>query len=243
MLRPSSPVLLLAALLSTALQSWPPAIAQSAGGNYTTGTSRTPGGSGKFYLGREIAWVMGHPGAGWLERPERESEERPSLLIEKLGLKPADVVADIGAGTGYFSFRIAPLVPQGKVIAVDIQPEMLALIADKQRGNGIRNVERLLGSIDDPKLKPASVDLALLVDVYHEFSHPREMMTAIARALRPGGRVALVEYRAEDPDVPILAAHKMSEAQAVSEMREVGLRLRQTVGGLPWQHLMLFEKQ
>ena len=244
MLRLSSPLLLvLAALFAATLLSWPPALAQSTEGRYTTGPSRTAGGSGKFYLGREIAWVMGHPGAGWLERPERESEERPSLLIEKLGMKPADVVADIGAGTGYFSFRIAPLVPQGKVIAVDIQPEMLALIADKQRGNGIRNVESLLGNIDDPKLKPASVDLVLMVDVYHEFSHPREMMTAIVRALRPGGRVALVEYRAEDPDVPILAAHKMSEAQAVREMRVVGLKLKQTVGGLPWQHLMLFEKQ
>ena len=165
---------------------------------------------------------------------------RPSRLIRALGLKPGDVVADIGAGTGYFSFRIAPLVPQGKVIAVDIQPEMLGMIEDKQHANGIRNVEPLLGAIDDPKLAPASVDLVLMVDVYHEFSHPREMMSAIALALKPGGRVALVEYRAEDSGVPILTAHKMSEAQAVREMQAVGLRWKQTVRNLPWQHLMLF---
>lgn len=240
--RLSSPVLVVA-LLTAALQPLALACAQSAASHYTTAASRTPGGSGKFYLGREIAWVMGHQGAGWLDRAERESEERPSLLIERLRLKPADVVADIGAGTGYFTFPIAARVPRGKVVAVDIQPEMLALIADKQRGSGVANVELLLGSIDDPKLPPASIDLALLVDVYHEFSHPREMMTAIVRALRPGGRVALVEYRAEDPNVPILAAHKMSEAQAVKEMALVGLKLKQNIGGLPWQHLMVFEKQ
>ena len=235
----SATLLLLAPLLGVGLG---PALspAQAAEAIYATGPSRTAGGSGKFYMGREIAQVMGHPGASWLDRPERESEERPSLLLRNLGLKPGDVVADIGAGTGYFSFRIAPLVPQGKVIAVDIQPEMLGMIEAKQRANGIHNVEPLLGAIDDPKLAPASVDLVLMVDVYHELSHPREMMTAIVRALKPGGRVALVEYRAEDSSVAILAAHKMSEAQAVKEMQAVGLRWKQTVRGLPWQHLMLF---
>jgi ubiquinone/menaquinone biosynthesis C-methylase UbiE len=235
----STSLLLLAALLGAGLMSTLP-LAAGAEAPYATGPSRTAGGSGKFYMGREIARVMGHPGASWLDRPERESEERPNRLIHALGLKPGDVVADIGAGTGYFSFRIAPLVPQGKVIAVDIQPEMLGMIEDKQRANGIRNVEPWLGAIDDPKLAPASVDLVLMVDVYHEFSHPREMMTAIVRALKPGGRVALVEYRAEDSAVPILAAHKMSEAQAVKEMQAVGLRWKQTVRDLPWQHLMLF---
>jgi SAM-dependent methyltransferase len=235
----SATLQLLAALLGLGLVSAAPP-AEGAEAIYATGHSRTAGGSGKFYMGREIAQVMGHPGAGWLDRPERESEERPSLLIRALGLKPADVVADIGAGTGYFSFRIAPLVPQGQVIAVDIQPEMLGMIEDKQRANGIRNVKPLLGAIDDPKLAPASVDLVLMVDVYHEFSHPHEMMIAIVRALKPGARVALVEYRAEDSGVPILAAHKMSEGQAVKEMQAVGLRWKQTVRGLPWQHLMLF---
>jgi ubiquinone/menaquinone biosynthesis C-methylase UbiE len=200
-------------------------------------------GIGKCYMGREIAQVMGHPGASWLERAEREQEERPSMLIRNLGLEPTDVVADVGAGTGYFSFRIAPLVPQGKVLAVDIQPEMLDHIRRRQGETGIRNVEPILGTLDDPKLPPASVDLALLVDVYHEFSHPREMALAIARALKPGGRVALVEYRAEDASVPIKRLHKMSERQAIKEMNAVGLVWMETRAVLPWQHLMFFRKE
>jgi len=199
-------------------------------------------GIGKCYMGREIAQVMGHLGAGWLERAEREQEERPSVLIRNLRLAPTDVVADVGAGTGYFSFRIAPLVPQGKVLAVDIQPEMLDHIRRRQTETGIRNVEPVLGTIADPGLAPTSVDLALLVDVYHEFSHPREMMLAIARALKPGGRVALVEYRAEDASVPIKRLHKMSERQAIEEMNAVGLAWVETTNVLPWQHLMSFRK-
>lgn len=200
-------------------------------------------GIGKCYMGREISQVMGHLGAGWLERAQREEEERPSVLIRNLGLAPTDVVVDVGAGTGYFSFRIAPLVPQGKVLAVDIQPEMLDYIRRRQGETEIRNVEPVLGTLDDPKLAPASVDLALLVDVYHEFSHPREMMLAIARALKPGGRVALVEYRAEDAGVPIKRLHKMSERQAIKEMSAVGLVWMETRSVLPWQHLMFFRKQ
>jgi len=193
-------------------------------------------------MGREIAQVMGHLGASWLERAEREQEEQPSTLIRNLGLQPADIVADVGAGTGYFSFRIAPLVPRGKVLAVDIQPEMLDDIRRRQTQNGIRNVEPILGSLDDPGLAPSSVDLILLVDVYHEFSHPREMMLAIGRALKPAGRVALVEYRAEDPSVPIKRLHKMSERQAIAEMKAVGLIWIGTSNVLPWQHLMFFRK-
>ena len=200
-------------------------------------------GIGKCYMGREIAQVMGHLGAAWLERAEREQEERPSVLIRNLELAPTDVVADVGAGTGYFSFRIAPLVPQGKVLAVDIQPEMLDHIRRRQGETALRNVEPVLGTLDDPKLPPASVDLALLVDVYHEFSYPREMMLAIARALKPGGRVALVEYRAEDPRVPIKRLHKMSERQAIEEMNAVGLLWMETRAVLPWQHLMFFRKR
>lgn len=199
--------------------------------------------TGRFYMGRETSPVMGHLGAGWLERPEREAEEKPSLLIRNLGLKPDDVVADIGSGTGYFSFRLAPLVPRGKVLAVDIQPEMLAFVRDRAKRTGIANVEPVVGRIDDPGLAPNSVDLALMVDVYHEFSQPCEMTRAIIRALKPAGRLALVEYRAEDPAVPIKPLHKMTRAQAEREMAAAGLRLQRTFDGLPWQHLMIFEKR
>jgi ubiquinone/menaquinone biosynthesis C-methylase UbiE len=204
---------------------------------------RSHDGIGKCYMGREIAQVMGHLGAAWLDRPEREQEERPSVLIRNLGLAPADVVADIGAGTGYFSFRIAPLVPDGEVLAVDIQPEMLDILRRKRRETGLHNIEPVLGAIDDPKLAPASVDLVLMVDVYHEFSHPHEMMRAIAAALKPGGRVALVEYRAEDTRVPIKPLHKMTQDQARKEMAAVGLRWIETRDVLPWQHLMFFRKR
>jgi ubiquinone/menaquinone biosynthesis C-methylase UbiE len=210
---------------------------------YEACPGRSRDGIGKCYMGREIAQVMGHQGAEWLERPEREQEERPSLLIRNLPLAPGAHVADIGAGTGYFAFRIAPLVPQGKVYAVDIQPEMLRIIERRTGETGVRNVQPVLGTIEDPKLPAQSVDLVLMVDVYHEFSHPREMMQAVTRALRPGGRVALVEYRAEDPDVPIRMVHKMTQAQAIREMAAVGLRHVETRAVLPWQHLMFFEKQ
>ncbi len=199
-------------------------------------------GSGRVFLGREIAPVMGHLGAAWLERPEREAEEKPSTLIRELGLKAGDTVADIGAGTGYFSFRIAPLVGSGKVLAVDVQPEMLAMIRSRARTTGIANVEPVQGRPDDPSLPDASADLILMVDVYHEFSQPCEMMRAVARALKPGGRVALVEYRAEDPAVPIKPLHKMTQAQAIREMAAAGLLWQRTVDTLPWQHLMFFTK-
>jgi ubiquinone/menaquinone biosynthesis C-methylase UbiE len=197
-------------------------------------------GIGRCYMGREIAQVMGHQGAAWLDRPEREVEEAPSVLMRSLGLKPTDTVADVGAGTGYFALRLASLVPQGRVLAVDIQPEMLQILEHKRREAHLRNVQPMLGKPDDPGLPPASVDLVLLVDVYHEFAFPREMMQGLVRALKPGGRVALVEYRAEDPDVPIRATHKMSQAQARSEMQAVGLVWAGTVDTLPWQHLMFF---
>ncbi len=198
-------------------------------------------GIGKIYMGREISHVMGHLGAGWLERDGREAEERTDLLVENLGLKPSDVAADIGAGTGYFSFLMSPLVPDGKVLAVDIQQEMLDIISSR-RANGWANIETILGAIDDPKLPAETVDLILIVDAYHEFSHPREMGEAMARALKPGGRIALVEYRKEDPDVPIKELHKMSEAQSKKEMAAIGLQWVETKDVLPQQHLMFFEK-
>lgn len=204
--------------------------------------SASPDGIGKVYQGREIAQVMGHFGADWLERPEREREERTDLLLDVLNLKPADVVADVGAGTGYFSFRIAPRVPQGRVLAVDIQPEMLGFIRRGMEARKVTNVQPVLGTIEDPRLPANSVDVALLVDAYHEFSHPREMTQRIAAALRPGGRVVLVEYRLEDPEVPIKTLHKMSVAQAEKELRAAGLRKLRVSEKLPWQHVMEFGK-
>lgn len=208
---------------------------------YST-TEPSPDGIGKVYMGREIAQVMGHLGAGWLTRDGRVAEERPDLLVAALKLKPADVVADVGAGTGYFTFRLAPLVPRGKVLAVDIQPEMLAMLNAEEKRRGLNNVETILGTTSDPKLPAGTVDLVLLVDAYHEFDFPREMMQGIARGLRPGGRVALVEYRAEDPAVNIKPHHKMAEAQAVKEMAAVGLEHLSTDDSLPQQHLMFFAK-
>lgn len=207
-----------------------------------TYTSPNYDGIGKWYMGREISHVMGHMGASWLERPEREAEERTDLLVKELELAPTDVVADIGAGTGYFTFRMAELLPRGKVIAVDIQPEMLHLLEEKRQQLGITNVDTLRGSEADPRLAPNSVDLILLVDVYHEFSHPYEMGHAMARALKPGGQVVLVEYRAEDPSVPIKRLHKMSLKQAKKEMKALGLELRTNKRMLPQQHMMFFEK-
>lgn len=198
-------------------------------------------GIGKRYMGREIARVMGHQGASWLERSQREREERTDLLITALGLNPGDAVADIGAGTGYFVFRMSPLVPQGKVFAVDIQPEMLDIISSRMDESS-RNIVPVLGNNLDVRLPSGTVDLILLVDAYHEFSHPREMGLAMVRALKPGGRIALVEYRAEDPTVPIKPLHKMSEAQAIREMEALGLRWLETLSILPRQHLIFAEK-
>jgi SAM-dependent methyltransferase len=199
-------------------------------------------GIGKVYMGREISHVMGHLGAGWLERPEREREERTDLLIDNLPLAVDDVVADIGAGTGYFSIRIARRVPEGRVLAVDIQQEMLDIIEERKRLGAPANIETVLGTITDPNLPSNGVDLILLVDAYHEFSHPYEMGMGMADALVPGGRLVLIEYRAEDPRVPIKPLHKMSEAQSIREMEAIGLRHVRTEGFLPQQHFMVFEK-
>jgi ubiquinone/menaquinone biosynthesis C-methylase UbiE len=212
--------------------------------HYEVRAKHDPNGIGKFYMGREIAHVMGHQAADWLERSERETEERTSLLIDALKLKPGDVVADIGAGTGYHVRRIAPKVaPGGRVYAVDIQPEMLTLLSNKMAELKITNVVNILGEIDDPKLPSNALDLVLMVDVYHEFSHPHEMVRSICRALKPGGRVVFVEFRAEDPKVPIKEVHKMSEAQVRKEMAGQPLEWAETLGVLPWQHIIVFKKK
>ncbi len=199
-------------------------------------------GIGKFYMGREIAKVMGHTEALWLERPSRETTEQPQQLLDSLNLKPTDVVADIGAGTGYFSFRISPRIPQGKVLAVDIQPEMLDILNFLKTENKVTNVEPILGDVTNPNLPPDSVDFALMVDAYHEFEHPREMMEGIVRSLKSRGRVVLVEYRRENPLIPIKALHKMTQKQVHKEMKAVGLQWLETRNFLPQQHVMIFEK-
>ncbi len=209
---------------------------------YETRADHDPDGIGKFYMGREIAHVMGYQGAEWLERPERIDEERPDQVVEQMKLKPADVVADVGAGTGYFSFRISRVVKQGKVFAVDIQPEMLAVIEKRKAQLKVDNVIAVKSGETEAKLPDNSVDVALLVDVYHEFSFPREMMLSVVNALKPGGRVVQIEYRGEDPDVPIKRLHKMTVAQARKEMAAVGLVWKETKNFLPQQHFIVYEK-
>lgn len=186
---------------------------------------------------------MGHLGASWLERPERETEEQPQLIIENLGLKADHVIADIGAGTGYFSFRMSHYVPEGEVVAVDIQPEMLAKIEQKKQVTGVENVRTVLGTEKSPALDSAHVDIVLIVDVYHEMAYPYEMMQEIVRAMKSGGRLFLVEYRGEDPTVPIKPLHKMTEAQARAEMKAAGLSFVSNLDFLPRQHVLVFEKK
>ena len=200
-------------------------------------------GIGKVFMGREIAQVMGHQAADWLDRPERFREERPDLLIAALDIKAGTTVADVGAGTGYHVERIAPLVGKdGRVMAVDIQPEMLALLNQRLKRIGIINVTPVLGTIRDPKLAANSIDLIMMVDVYHEFDHPAEMLTKMVAALKPGGRLAFVEYKAEDFSVPIKNLHKMSEAQIRKEASAFGLTWVKTATTLPWQHVVIFRK-
>jgi len=204
----------------------------------------TPDGIGVYYFGREIAQVMGHQAADWLERPERTAEEAPQLLLKSLKLKPGMVIADVGAGSGYLSFPMAKMVaPGGKVYAEDIQPEMLDLIRQKADKFPNLKVVPVLGTTTDPKLPAASVDLMILVDVYHEFDQPYEMMTNMVRAIRKGGRLVLVEYRGEDPLVPIKPLHKMTEAQVRKELAIFPLTFRQNIDVLPRQHILFFERR
>ena len=233
-------VLWLAAALGTA--AWAQPAAPTPAGRYSN-TAVSADGIGKRYMGREIASVMGWQGAAWLEREEREREERTDLLVRGLQLRPGMVVADFGAGTGYLSRRMAPAVmPGGRILAVDVQPQMVRLLQEAVRQSGLQQIEPRLGAEDDVKLPLASVDLALMVDVYHELAWPHEVLASIVRALNPGGLLVFVEYRAEDPNVPIKALHKMSEVQIKREAAVHPLQWVRTVGTLPWQHLVVFRK-
>ena len=211
---------------------------------YQTKQNHDPDGIGKFYKGREIAHVMGFQAAGWLDRSEREKEEEPAKLLKALDLKPGLTVADVGAGTGFHAFRIAPLVgPAGKVLAVDVQPEMVALIEARAKKEKVENVVAVKCTEADPKLPAGEVDLILLVDVYHELEFPHEVATKMVAALKPGGRIAFVEFRREDAAVPIKLVHKMSERQVILEMAEFPeLEHTKTIAGLPWQHIVVFTK-
>ncbi|QEL13565.1 class I SAM-dependent methyltransferase [Limnoglobus roseus] len=212
---------------------------------YETRADHDPDGIGKFYLNREIAHVMGHQAAGWLDRPEREKEEDPAKLLKALDIKPGMVIADIGAGSGFHTLRMAPLVGEkGKVLAVDIQKEMIDLVEKRAKEKKLANVETVLSTETDPKLPAGTVDLIILVDVYHEFSHPYEMTEKMIAALKPGGRIAFVEFRLEDPKVPIKLVHKMTERQVTLEMEQFPeMSHQKTDKSLPWQHIILFEKK
>lgn len=201
-----------------------------------------PDGTGKVYLGREIAHVMSSAGGNWLERDTREEEEAVTLALSKMPLRRNSVVADIGAGTGYYSFRIAQKIPDGKLYAVEVQDAFIAALEKKKGEQKVTNIEVVKGSAQTPNLPDASLDLALMVDVYHELEYPQEMLQALHKALKPDGKLLLIEYRAEDPAVPIKALHKMSVAQVNKEAGANGFKLYKREAGLPIQHFLLYEK-
>ncbi|MFT6205261.1 MAG: SAM-dependent methyltransferase [Spirosomataceae bacterium] len=207
---------------------------------YKTGD---PSGIGKWYMDREIAHVMGFQGIDWLERSDREEEENTSKLIKNMDIQPGDDIADIGAGSGYHVFRMAPLTENGTVYAVDIQDEMLASMKLRKEEGNIQNVNLIKGSTQSVNLPENSVDKILMVDVYHEFDFPVEMVASMKKALRSDGKIYLIEYRGEDRNVPIKPLHKMTEKQAVKEMKATGFKLQKNIGNLPWQHCMVFVKK
>jgi len=227
--------LLLAANLTLAQQASPP--------GYVS-IPASPDGIGKRYMDREISGVMGWQGASWLEREKREREERTDLLLDALALQPGMVIADVGAGTGYLSRRMAPLVmPGGKIIALDLQPEMVNMLQTGVKRSGLSQIEVKLSMVDDIKLPKNSLDMAIMVDVYHELAFPYEVMSSIMQALKPRGRIVFVEYKAEDARVPIKTLHKMSEAQIKREAGIFALEWERTVSTLPWQHVVVFRKR
>ncbi len=199
-------------------------------------------GIGKWHMGREIAHVMGFQGMRWLERPEREKEENTTRLFKNMDIQASDIIADIGAGSGYHVFKMAAIASKGQVYAVDIQDEMLTAIQTKKETSGTRNISTVKGGEKSVNLDPNSVDKVLLVDVYHEFNFPIEMIASIYKALRADGKLYLIEYRGEDDRVPIKKLHKMTEKQAIKEMKIGGLKLEENIANLPWQHCMVFVK-
>lgn len=215
--------------------------ATSTDGSYSY-KSPSSDGIGKVYYGREIANVMGYQGANWLARPSRATEERSDMAVDALMLEKDDVVADIGAGLGYISFQLARWVKEGKVVAVDVQPEMLELLEAERDKYSVNNIETVLGTESDPNLPAESIDFAVMFDAYHEFEYPQEMMAGIVKALKPGGQVVLAEYRAENPLVLIKKHHKMTQKQVKKELTAAGLSWVKTDDRLPQQHLMFFEK-
>lgn len=202
--------------------------------------SGDPNGIGKWYMDREIAHVMGYQGIGWLERSEREEEESTSKLLANMNIENDDIIADIGAGSGYHVFKMAPMVPDGLIYAVDIQDEMLKALNQRKGQSKHKNIDIIKGSAKSINLPKRSVDKILMVDVYHEFNFPKEMLASMKLALRTGGQIYLIEYRSEDPNVPIKRLHKMTEKQAVNEMNAAGFVLDKNIGNLPWQHCMVF---
>jgi ubiquinone/menaquinone biosynthesis C-methylase UbiE len=202
-----------------------------------------PNGINKWYMGRQIAHVMSHFGIDWLEREEREMEENTSQLLKNLAVKPGMVVADIGAGSGYHSALLSKMVGTGKVFAVDVEPEMIAYLNARIKQEKLSRIVPVLSTEQKVSLPENTIDMMLLVDVYHEFSFPYEMALSMRAALKPGGKLVLVEFRAEDPTVPIKTIHKMSEAQAIKEFKAAGFAFDKNIDNLPWQHCMVFTKQ
>jgi ubiquinone/menaquinone biosynthesis C-methylase UbiE len=199
-------------------------------------------GIGKWYLDREIAYVMGYEGINWLERSTREKEENTSKLIENMNIQSTDIIADIGAGSGYHVFKMAPIAHRGTVYAVDIQIEMLQAVLESEQYKKYKNIELIQGDEKSVKLPENTFDKVLMVDVYHEFNFPKEMMLSIKKSLKENGKIYLIEYRSEDFNVPIKTIHKMSEKQAVKEMKAVGFKLEKNNTNLPWQHCLVFVK-
>jgi ubiquinone/menaquinone biosynthesis C-methylase UbiE len=234
-MKTSKPCILLFAFLSLCLFSF--------GQDRYSIKNGDPNGINKWYMGRQIAQVMSHYGIDWLERDDREMEENTSLLLKNLSVKPGMVIADIGAGSGYHSALLSKMVGTGKVLAVDVEPVMIAYLNERIKQEKLSRIVPVLSAEQELSLPVNSIDMMLLVDVYHEFSHPYEMAISMRAALKPGGKLVLVEFRSEDPAVPIKTIHKMSKAQAIKEFKAAGFTFDKNIDNLPWQHCMIFTKQ